>query len=501
MKHLDDTVLQGLKKLVSDQIGFCLREGDIEIFRKTLFTRMKLLTIAEPEEYLSFLKSDTAESRREWEALITAITTGESYFFRDKGHFFLLQNTILPELIKDRETSRSLRIWCAGCSTGEEPYSVAMLLDMLLPDKSGWSIFIVGTDINGESLKKAERGIYSDWSFRMVDKTIKEKYFRRHQDGWEIDGNIKKMVRFHYGNLMEAAFYSQNSEMRDMDIIICRNVFIYFNKESVALVFRNFINTLHDGGQLITGHGELHGQDLMRLRQIIYPEAVLYKKTLASGQPAPEITRSPEVKGKKKVLPLQVPTASKPPIAVPESRNKMPSDPKREIEALIKKGHCADAADKAEEHLYTCREKCDILCRIAREYANAGDYTKAEGACRKAMVNDADSADPYFILAHIAEARGNDEGAKDCFRKAIYLNPSFIAAYCELGGLYEKEKDITRARKVRTTAIELLTALPSQAPVKPYDITAGELLGYIRYLTGGKDDHAVQPAIKRDKIR
>jgi chemotaxis protein methyltransferase CheR len=348
-----------------------------------------------------------------------------------------------------------LRIWSAGCATGEEPYSVAILLEMLLPDLKEWDIVIIGTDINGESLKKGARGIYSPWSFRMLDKDIQGKYFKKHHDEWEIHENIKKMVHFQYGNLIEKGFFSQNPEICTMDLIICRNVFIYFEKAAVASVLNKFKRLLNPGGYLVTGHAELYGHDLVNLHQIAFPEAIIYQKTTEAGlQPAAIICLPRPVL--KSVLPA------------PRLSKAKTSDPKK--------------------------DSFDLVCLTAQAYANAGDYEKATDACQRAMNISAHSADPYLLLAHIAEARGNDEEAKIFFKKAIYLNPAFIAAYCELGGLYEKEHDIPRARKARTTAIEFLKYLPAQETVKPYDITAGEMLSYVESLTGATADAGVMAA-------
>jgi chemotaxis protein methyltransferase CheR len=461
MKQIEDKLLERFKKLVTGHIGLRISKEDSETFRKVLTIRMKSLNITDPERYLSFLESDTVAGKQEWKAFILSITTGESYFFRDKGHFFLLQNTILPELIKKKETKRSLRIWSAGCATGEEPYSIAILLDMLLPDLKGWDIVIIGTDINEDSLKKAERGIYSPWSFRMLDKDIQGRYFKRHQDKWEIHENIKKMVNFQYGNLIEGGFFSQNPEICNMDIVICRNVFIYFEKEAVSSVLNKFQRILNQEGYLVTGHAELYGHDLTSLSQLMFPEAVIYKKTAELKVQPPEITR----------LSKQVPESAPPVTGLSKAKIPEPNN-----------------------------DNYDVLCLLAQAYANSGDYEKAASTCRRAMNINAHSAAPYLLLAQVAEARGNDAEAKDLFKKAIYLDPAFIAAYCELGGLYEKENDISRARKARTTAIEFLKFLPSQATVKPYDITAGEMLNYVEYLTGAKDA-GLMPAVPGEQSR
>jgi len=470
MKSVLDNFIELFKKLVASRVGLRICNEDIETFRQALTMQMKSLNFVDPERYLSFLATDTALSKQAWKALIISITTGESYFFRDKGHFFLLRNIVLPDLIKKKETERSLRIWSAGCATGEEPYSIAILLDMLLPDLQGWDILITGTDINEESLKKAGRGRYSQWSFRMVDKEIRGKYFKRRQDEWEIHENIKKMVKFQYGNLIEADFFPQNPEICNMDIIICRNVFIYFEKNAVSAVLKKFQRVLNIGGYLVAGHTELYGHDLTNLHQIVSPEAVIYKKT-----------------AELKMQPAKIPCLVNPLRPVSRLSRIKPPNPNREIEEYIEKGRHTEAIAKSESILITHEANYDLLCLMAQAYANSGDYEKAESACRRAIVVKGDSADPYLLLAQVAEARGNDEEAKDFLKKAIYLNSAFIAGYLELGGLYEKENDIRRARKARAAALEFLKALHAQTPVKPYDITAGELLEHVECLIGIRD--------------
>lgn len=480
---LTDAFLERLIDCVENRIGLGLRAGDGELFRKTILARMKCANVGS-EAYLHLLEAGTAASQREWQALVILLTTGESYFFRDKGHFSLLCNTILPELLMNKRHQRSLRIWSAGCATGEEPYSIAILLDLLLPDRQGWDIFILGTDINEESLQKAELGRYSPWSFRLIDQNIQEKYFTSRDGDWQIAERIKGMVTFKSGNLLDGDFYTRNPEIRDMDIIICRNVFIYFKKEAVAAVFSKFSKILNAEGYLIAGHGELQGHDLSRLRQMLYPDAVIYKKSAVLNKLGPEVGRAPERARERKSLPALVKPVSRPaPTARPVV--KTPSaDPGTEIEKLIKVGRYSEALQRAQKYIPLSGGSCDTLCLLANAFANSGEYAKAECACREAIKINADSAEPYFLLAQIAEARGNDQEAKELFRKTIYLNPAMVAAYCELGGLYEKEHDSLRAKKARSTAIELLKSLPSHAPVKPYDTTAGELLKCVEDLIG-----------------
>jgi len=480
MRQIETEILERFKKIVETHIGLNSSNED-PLFRKTLIALMKESNITRPEEYLSLLESNTNESKQEWIALTQMVTTGESYFFRDNGHFHLLQNKILPELIKKKQPQRSLRIWSAGCSSGEEPYSIAILLDMLLPDPEGWEIVILGTDINSGFLKKARRGIYSDWSFRMVDKDIQQKYFSRHADGWEINERFKQRIKFQHANLMETGFFTHYTEICNMDIIICRNVFIYFNRQAVSSVFNNFTKILNNDGYLITGHGELYGLNITGLLQILSPEAVIYKKTVELIAPISANAMVPERIKEDKKLNIKSDTVVGSELPVAKAKTRLHNQ-KIEIKKVNHEGRYSEVNEKVGTYNLANENEYCILLSLARDYANSGDYGKAESCCKKAIEKNYDSAYPYFLLAQIAEAKGNDEAAKDLLNKAIYLNPTFIAAYCEIGSIYERNGEHVRAVKFRNTASDLLRSLPSHSLVNPYNISAAELLEAISTL-------------------
>jgi chemotaxis protein methyltransferase CheR len=490
---ISDFLLSQFNEFVAAQMGLFFPGERRRNLEQGIYSAARELGFKDAESFIQQFMSSTL-TQSQVEILASHLTTGETYFFRDKGHSFLLQNIVLPELIKNKEKQHAIRIWSAGCSTGEEAYSVAILLDMLLPDLEAWDISIIGTDINEESLQKAERGIYTQWSFRMVDKKIQRKYFNRHhKDEWEIDGRIKKMVKFRHGNLIEDDFPSQHSGICNMDIILCRNVFIYFKSEAVSPILNKFIKTLNNGGYLITGHGELFGQSLVNLSQIMFPEAVIYKKVADFRKPVPEFKKVKKDEKTKEIKIIHTPP-------IPGLSKSTIQNPKKQIEGLIETGRYSEAVEKAEKVLNVCSEDYDTHCLKAQAYANSGDYKKAEQSCRKAIHIHPTLADPYFLLAQIAEAGGNDEEAKDFLKNTLYLDPTFIAAYIELGGLYEKGNDLQRAKKSRSTAIELLRSLPSQEPVKPYNVTAGELIQYVENLTGSKNED-LQPVISGGKNR
>ncbi|MFY9327788.1 MAG: protein-glutamate O-methyltransferase CheR, partial [Georgfuchsia sp.] len=205
---------------------------------------------------------------------------GETYFFRDHGQFDLLRLRLLPELIERRRDVKTLRLWSAGCSSGEEAYSLAMLLDMLLPQHDDWNISILGSDIDETALVKARQGRYRQWSFRMAPPELKHRYFQHNGDEWKLIDRIRNMVTFSIVNLIDAPF--PNAQLQNMDLILCRNVFIYFNAAAVTAVANKLAATLNQGGYLLTAHTELIGHRVPNLQNKLFPEGVVYQQIATS---------------------------------------------------------------------------------------------------------------------------------------------------------------------------------------------------------------------------
>lgn len=235
---------------------------------------MESLGISE-KVYYQLLASDFTQSGMEWAELVLLVTTGETYFFRDKIQIELLQKQILPELIDTNCRRRTLKIWSAGCATGEEAYSLAILVDGILPDRAGWEISILGTDINKHYLERAAKGTYGNWSFRNFKPD--ERYFHKLGENWQIDERIRSMLTFRPCNLIQDDF--PDAETRDVDLILCRNVFIYFDAATIAAVARKFAHTLNSGGYLMTAPGEVPNQKIPGLTPKIFPGLVIYRRT------------------------------------------------------------------------------------------------------------------------------------------------------------------------------------------------------------------------------
>lgn len=277
-RFLSEDLKQAFIRLIAKHTGLEIRERDKPALSEKIALRMKALKFNIPEIYYQLLNSSTPESRQEWERLAILLTNIESYFFRDKDQFALLRDRILPELIQRKQDRKTIRICSAGCSSGEEPYSLAIMLKELLPELEEWNLTILGIDINQEALEKAKKGIYRPWSFRRVDREIVQRYFQLKNDEYYLDASIKQMVAFKTLNLVNEGFPIRNSELSEFDLILCRNVFIYFDSPAIEQVLNKFYNALQPFGYLITGHAELYGQNLSQFQTKIFPESVVYQR-------------------------------------------------------------------------------------------------------------------------------------------------------------------------------------------------------------------------------
>jgi chemotaxis protein methyltransferase CheR len=468
---LDTGLLQRFTQLIASHMGLQIRGVETEKLCQSLRSRMTHQQLLNPEEYYRLLATDTANSRHEWEELALLLTIGETYFFRDSGQFSLLRQQILPELIERNKGIRSLRIWSAGCSTGEEPYSLAILVRELLPTCSDWNILIVGTDVNKHAITAARRGIYRQHALRALDQGLRGRYFQPHRSDWELDGRFRSMVSFRPLNLLKDPFPDSTVNLSEMDLILCRNVFIYFERAAVTQVVSKFTHTLRVGGYLITGHAELHDQKSIDLTVKAFPESIAYRREDTRSGASP--TSPPG--GRTAVVPSVAPTSvlhleaiSRKPAASPQPRT-----------SALPLARVFDTATPPTIHDSPKAQEtsADGLYIQARGYADVGRYEAAVRVCQQALTRDVLAEKPYYLLAQIAEVQGNLTAAKNFLKKILYVAPASVTAHLELGALYSREQDIPRARKMLNLALELLKALPPDAVIEPFaDLPAAQLL-------------------------
>lgn len=201
-----ESIVAWLGDRLSSFCGIRISQEETQKLCRIVRNRMTALSMKDPIEYFQLVESRSGEGRAEWEQFLAHFMNGETFFFRDSGQFTLLKEQILPKLIHRRKSSRSLRILSAGCSTGEEAYSLAILVDQLLPDRQDWEIHILGADINVRSIQLARQGVYGDWAFRKVDAARQQQYFQRRGSHWVLNESIRKMVTFRKGNIITDSF-------------------------------------------------------------------------------------------------------------------------------------------------------------------------------------------------------------------------------------------------------------------------------------------------------
>ena len=223
------------------------------ILEKRLSRRLTDLDLHSFYDYYHYLKYNRSKDQ-ELTDIMDVLTTNETYFFRESFQLKAFTDEIIPELIKVKSarSNRSLRIWSAGCSTGEEPYTIAMLLSDI-PELKGWNIEIIGTDISQRVLQHARRAVYGKSSFRATEDLQLKLFFNQQDDGYKIKDSIREQVTISHLNLFDT---NRMIMLGKMDIIFCRNVIIYFDQAAKKRVVESFYNALHDGGFLLLGHSE-----------------------------------------------------------------------------------------------------------------------------------------------------------------------------------------------------------------------------------------------------
>jgi len=223
--------------------------------QKRLEKRAELLQMETLNEYFMMLKF--AEDSAEFYRLINDLTVNETYFFRDFPQLRNFAEDILPIVTRGKESSKKIKIWCAACATGEEPYTLFIILQEMLERPQEWDIQILASDINTEVLQSAKIGIYESRAIKDVPPEYLERYFTRRGDKYIVNLNVRKSVTFKRINLMDE--YEMNN-INGCDFIFCRNCLIYFDDESRKSVLDSFYESLNPGGFMFLGHSESVGR-------------------------------------------------------------------------------------------------------------------------------------------------------------------------------------------------------------------------------------------------
>jgi chemotaxis protein methyltransferase CheR len=249
---LTDLTYRLISDLIYSASGLRFDQSAKFMIHRRLIPRLDDLQLDSFEKYYSYLRYHPNRDA-EMDLIFDLIATHETYFFREQAQLNAFTNEIIPQLAETRNQSRTLRIWCAGCSSGEEPYTIAILCRRH-PLLQGWNLCILASDISQKMIHAARRGIYGEAAFRSTTEDVKADYFEKTEENlYRIHDDIKQMVTFMKLNLLNE---DRIGIIGEMDAIFCRNVIIYFDLEAKKRIISMFYRKLRAGGYLLLGHAE-----------------------------------------------------------------------------------------------------------------------------------------------------------------------------------------------------------------------------------------------------
>ena len=456
---LDTAILGEVSGFIAERMGLHFPEDRWPDLARGLKTASQELGFEYPDACLGWFRKGEL-TIRQIETLASHLTVGETYFFRDPASFEALEREILPPLIARRsEAGRALRLWSAGCCTGEEAYSLAITCARALPDLEAWNVSILATDINPKFLAKAEAGVYSDWSFRGAPTWLRERFFSPTPDKkLAIDPAVKNLVHFAYLNLAEDAYPGLHNHTNALNVIFCRNVLMYFTPEHQRRVVAALYRCLMDGGYLLVNAAEASTSLFPMFAAENMGGATLYRKP---SQP-PRVESWPGI----------VSPALAPAVLVPEPAFIVARTPPMPVASPLLIAPITASPREAP-------------LALARACANQGRLEEALALCQDAIAAEGTNPAAHFLYATICHELGRLKEAIAALGKVLYLDQDFILAHHALGGLYKQLGKQKESRRHLAVALRLLAARSRDEIVPESDgMTCGRLVESVRAMTG-----------------
>jgi chemotaxis protein methyltransferase CheR len=365
----------------------------------------------------SRLLNDSVQGAMEMDRLIATLTIGETSFFRDPDQFAAIRDLVLPDILK-RRNDRELRIWSAGCATGAEPYSLAILLAQMTERTVGWKTSILATDLNRDYLARAAEGTFRAWSLRSTSEAVKEKCFSRNGMTWTIRPEYKQSISFRQMNLIDGDFDALRAEGGQFDLILCRNVMIYFSPQSNQRIVGQFHRSLEDCGWLLVGAAEHNQQYYKAFTTVNESGVTLYRKAKLKGISCEPLRLEPQ--------------------------RELPTLPKRRVPPVIEIAVEPDRSDM------------DELVRLA----DRADWAGASKHCRRMLTRERLNPEIHFYQALIFENLAKGGEAERSLRQALYLDRNFALAHYHLGLVLKRDGKMPASRRSFANVVKALTGSP-----------------------------------------
>src|SRR4051794_24105396 len=365
--------------------------------------------------YLDLVSGPAGTDERQ--ALVDEVTIPETHFFRNPPQIRALRTHVLPELLRHAASTRRLRIWSAGCSTGEEPYTVAMLLRELLPATSGWDVQVLATDVSTRAIAAAEAGRYGERAFVMTEPVDQQRFFWLDTDSRDfvVRDEVRDLVEFRHHNLVTDPPPFGPGEV---DLVLCRNVTIYFDRTTTKRLMQRLHGSLHDGGYLFLGHAETLWQLSSDFALVSLGDAFVYRRADPDSErravlpdrrteDEPRPTRADRRRGPvdRRAVATLVQTLPSP-------------DPLVAVRTAVAEGRYADAADLAADVVTVTPLRSEAHYLHGLALCNLGNDGQALVMLRKAVYLDADDGFAHFLLGGCLERLGEHVAAVRSYRAA-----------------------------------------------------------------------------------
>lgn len=461
---LDDQQWDQLRQLAESETGMELSGTRFPRLQEAV---TKVVARHQSDIPLQRILADTRHHSVFLERVCAELTIGESFFLRNEHHFQALREHVVPDILKQNAASQEIRIWSAGCATGEEPYSLAILLDQMLQTDSSqvanWSI--LGTDLNPAFLERAREALYTQWSFRGTDINHDRNYFLPEGNKFRLHPRLRSSVHFSYLNLVKDVYPSPMTGTMALDLILFRNVAIYLKKEVTQAIIGRFHRALRPGGWLLLGETELNIASADGFEVKRFEQATLYQKTsernerakLAVAFPAPvlvdvspptQIADTPVA-----TLPDWVPL----PAARPETLSRPAPASWERIESFVQNRNFAEA-ERLIESVPSLQERGVLRLRYARSLLAGAEVERAHTMLDSCIVDDPLSVEPQLLKGSFAEEAGDLETAEQAYRRALFVDRFCPMAHFHLGLLQQKKGDL----KAATRSFQLVQQMASK---------------------------------------
>lgn len=503
---ISDTTIQALRAYLLAHLGLSYSKNHEKDLSRKIEYAAKEFGYANPARFVDWLL-EAKLTDQQTGALASHLTIGETYFLREKKSFDFLEQLYLPGLIQKRYgADKRLRVWCAGCATGEEAYSIAIVLLQSIPDILHWDISILATDINPVFLEKAKKGIFSKWSFRNNPEGFILKYFRiEGPNEFHILPRVKQMVTFAQLNLADDSYPSVQTGTEGIDIIFCRNVLIYFSPEGTRTLTDRLYESLVKGGILVVSPVEMSGMISPKFSKINYAGFSVYQKGAHGPEEEPSCFRKGTSLQTVKADPI--PALKKEPVhhlddqsglhrlkrllpekRIPETILKTEKEQEQAYEDALLLFELGDFAEAESILSGLVRKEAlngkSAISLLARTKANLGKLKEAGELYERAI--HLDKLDPklHYLMAIVMHEQGDDEKAIHLLNSSLYLDHDFVLAWFLLGTLWMRAGKQDSGKKSYRNAIKSLSKLSHDEILPESDgITVGRFREILNAIT------------------